>query len=149
MVMFNGAVLVIQLLCKHRNSHTIKNTEDHLSIQNIIFRSFSNNPKVSNLPLDELEDDVTRVHVDGADGHDLLAVALAEVAQQHGDERVELCDLLLVVVLHRVLVALLQARERNVHLGAPPDLGAAQSHLKYETRRNVGVNYRHVELSML
>ena len=34
---------------------------------------------------DQLADDVSRVDVDGADGHDLLAVALGQGSQQQGD----------------------------------------------------------------
>ena len=34
---------------------------------------------------DELADDVSRVDVDGADGHDLLAVALGQGPEQQGD----------------------------------------------------------------
>ena len=56
---------------------------------------------------DELAHDVPRVHVDGADGHDLLPVALGQRAQQQRDQVVQLRDLLLVVVLDCVLVALL------------------------------------------
>ena len=41
-----------------------------------------------------LEDDelhyVARVHVDGADGHDLLAVTSRQVADQHDDQVVQL-----------------------------------------------------------
>ena len=56
------------------------------------------------------------MHVDGADGHDLLAVALRQFAHQHDDQVIELLDLFLEVVLQRVLVALLPARERDVDL---------------------------------
>ena len=66
---------------------------------------------------DELAHDVPGVHVDGADGHDLLPVALGEAAQEEGDEVVELRDLLLVVVLDGVLVALLQFAEGDADLG--------------------------------
>ena len=38
-------------------------------------------------------DDVAGVHVDGADGHDLLAVALAQFADEQVDQGVQLIDL--------------------------------------------------------
>ena len=81
------------------------------------------------LLVDEFGDNVSGVHVDGTDRHDLLSVSLAELSDQHGDEGVELRHLLLEVVLERVLVPLLQASERDVHLCRPPDLCAAQSNL--------------------
>lgn len=42
---------------------------------------------------DHLGHHVTRVHVDRADRHNFLAVSRGQVAQQHGDEGVELRDL--------------------------------------------------------
>ena len=81
------------------------------------------------LLVDEFGDDISGMNVDGTDRHDLLSVSLAELPDQHGDEGVELRHLLLEVVLERVLVPLLQASERDVHLCCPPDLCAAQSNL--------------------
>ena len=78
---------------------------------------------------DEFYDDVSRVDVDGADGHDFLAVALGQGAQEEGDQVVELGNLLLVVVLDGVLVALLQLAEGDPNLGRPPNLGSAQRDL--------------------
>ena len=37
------------------------------------------------LARDELADDVSRVDVDGADGHDLLTISLGQGAEQKGD----------------------------------------------------------------
>ena len=54
--------------------------------------------------------------VDGADGHDLLAVALGQRPQEQGDQIVQLGDLLLVVILNGVLVSLLQLAESHTHL---------------------------------
>ena len=42
---------------------------------------------------DQFADDVARVHVDRADGHDLLAVAAAQLADEQVDEGGELADL--------------------------------------------------------
>ena len=81
------------------------------------------------LLVDEFGDNVSGVHVDGTDRHDLLSVSLAELSDQHGDEGIELRHLLLEVILERVLVPLLQASEGDVHLCGPPDLCAAQSNL--------------------
>ena len=90
--------------------------------------------------------------VDGADGHDLLPVALGQRAQEQGDEVVQLGDLLLVVVLYGILVALLLRLDKGLlhediivydlrkrtnlqfakgdpNLCRPPDLGAAQRDL--------------------
>ena len=39
-----------------------------------------------NLLCNQFTDDVTRVHVNGADSHDLLAVALGQITQQHSDK---------------------------------------------------------------
>lgn len=49
------------------------------------------------------------MHVDGADGHDLLPVALGERAQQQRDQVVQLGDLLLVIVLSR------EGEKRGIH----------------------------------
>ena len=81
------------------------------------------------LLVNEFGDDVSGVHVDGTDRHDLLSVSLAELPDQHGDERIQLRHLLLEVVLERVLVPFLQSSERDVHLCGPPDLCAAQGNL--------------------
>lgn len=69
------------------------------------------------------------VDVDGADGHDLLPVAWSELTNQHGDEGVELGHLLPVVLLHRAVIALLQAGKGHTHVRCPPDLSAGQCHL--------------------
>lgn len=69
------------------------------------------------------------MHVDGAYGHDFLPVTLGELPNQHGDEGVQLRHLLLVIFLHRVLVAFLHPGEGNPNLSRPPDLGAGKSHL--------------------
>ena len=64
---------------------------------------------------DELAHDVPRVHVDRADGHDLLPVALGQRAQEQRDQVVQLRDLLLVVVFDRIFVALLnEFKDRGV-----------------------------------
>jgi len=47
------------------------------------------------------------VDIYGADGHDLLALVLSQVADQVSDEGVQLAHLLLVVIFQRVLVAFL------------------------------------------
>lgn len=67
--------------------------------------------------------------VNGADGHDLLPVSRGELADQHGDEGVQLTHLLSIVFLHCVLISLLQAGERKAYIGGPPDLSAGESHL--------------------
>ena len=59
----------------------------------------------------------------------LLPIPFAEVAQEQTNERVELADLFLVVILQRVLVALFQTVEGIVHLQRPKDLCAGQSNL--------------------
>lgn len=78
---------------------------------------------------DHLGHHIPGVHVDSADGHDLLPVALGERADEHGDERFELGHLLPVIVLHGVLVALLQPGKCSADLCGPPDLSAGQGHL--------------------
>lgn len=50
-------------------------------------------PRRSRLGRDHLGHHVSRVHVDGADGHDLHPVASVEVPNEQGDERVQLTDL--------------------------------------------------------
>lgn len=67
--------------------------------------------------------------VDGTDGHDLLPVARSELANQHGDEGVELGHLFLVALLHGVVIALLQTGESHANIRRPPDLSAGQCHL--------------------
>ena len=57
-----------------------------------------------NLLSDHLADHIPAVHVDGADGHHLLAVPLGQVPQQQGDQVVQLTNLLLVVVLQGVFI---------------------------------------------
>ena len=86
--------------------------------------------KNPNLLQDHLGHHVTSMHINGTDGHDVLTVSLGEVTQQHGDEVVELLDLLLVVVLEGVLVAFFQPTKRHVDFCGPPDLGACQRHLR-------------------
>lgn len=75
---------------------------------------------------------VSCVDVDGADGHDLLPVAWCELTHQHGDEGVELGNLLPVVLLHGAVVALLQTAEGHAYVRCPPDLSAGQRHLMEE-----------------
>ena len=48
---------------------------------------------ILHLLLDQLLHHVPGVDVDGADGHDALAVGLGELAQEEVDERVQLGDL--------------------------------------------------------
>ena len=58
-----------------------------------------------------------------------LSVSFAQIAQEQGDEVVELSNLLLVVVLDGVFVALFQFAEGDPDLVGPPDLGAAEGNL--------------------
>uniref|UniRef100_A0A1I8JGD9 CCHC-type domain-containing protein n=1 Tax=Macrostomum lignano TaxID=282301 RepID=A0A1I8JGD9_9PLAT len=74
--------------------------------------------------------DISIVHVDGTDGHDFLSVLSRQLANQHLDQGVQLCDLLLVIVFQRVLVTLLKAGEGNVDLARPANLTASQGHLR-------------------
>lgn len=60
----------------------------------------------------------------------LLPISFAEVAQEQANERVELADLFLVVILQRILVAFFQSVEGIVHLQSPKDLSARQSNLR-------------------
>lgn len=46
------------------------------------------------LAADEPPDHVSRMDVDGADGHDLLALLSRQLPQQEGDERVQLLHLM-------------------------------------------------------
>jgi len=75
------------------------------------------------------EHDITSVHVNGTNGHNLLTIALWQVAEQKGDEIVELSNLLLRVVLHRALVAFFQPRENDANLGGPPNLRCGERYL--------------------
>lgn len=79
---------------------------------------------------DDLGHHIPGVDVDGADGHDLLTVPWRELANKQGDECIELAHLLLVVLLHGILIALLEAGKRHGHVHGPPDLGASESHLE-------------------
>jgi len=81
------------------------------------------------LGLHQLGDDVPGVHVNRTDGHDFLPLLLGQLSDQQRDQRAQLRDLLLQVVLDGVVVALLEAREGHVDLGGPPDLRPAQGHL--------------------
>jgi hypothetical protein len=74
------------------------------------------------LVVDELEDDVARVHVDGDERLDLDALLLAQVAEHHVGVRGEAREDEHQVLLHRGLVPLLEPVEGRVHLGRPPDL---------------------------
>ena len=65
---------------------------------------------------DQLADDVSRVNVDGTDGHDLLTVAARQSAEQERDQVVELCDLFFVVVFDGGFVALFQLSEGDTNL---------------------------------
>ena len=49
------------------------------------------------------------MHIDGTDCHDFLAISLAEVSEQESNEVIELLDLFLRIVLHRVLVTLFKS----------------------------------------
>ena len=60
----------------------------------------------------------------------LLPISFAEVAQEQANERVELADLFLVVILQRILIAFFQSVEGIVHLKRPKDLSARQSNLR-------------------
>ena len=60
----------------------------------------------------------------------LLPISFAEVAQEQANERVELADLFLVVILQRILIAFFQSVEGIVHLQRPKDLSAGQSNLR-------------------
>ncbi len=51
--------------------------------------------RVIDLLVDQGGHNVTGVHVDGANGHDLLTVTFAEFTDQHVDESIELMDLLI------------------------------------------------------
>ena len=98
--------------------------------------------------MDHLGHGVPTVHIDGADAHhlstthkvnfcllNLLPIPFAEVAKEQADERVQLPDLLLVVILQSILVALFQSMEGIVHFQRPKDLGASQSNLGQESKR--------------
>ena len=78
---------------------------------------------------DEFSNHVPGVHVDGANGHDLLPVPFGERTEKKGDQIVELSNLFLVVVLDGVLVALFKFAEGDADLVGPPDLGAAEGDL--------------------
>ena len=60
----------------------------------------------------------------------LLPISFAEVAQEQANERVELADLFLVVILQRILIAFFQSVEGIVDLQSPKDLSAGQSNLR-------------------
>ena len=82
---------------------------------------------------DEFSNHVSGVHVDGANGHDLLPVPFGERAKKKGDQIVELSNLFLVIVLDGVLVALFKFAEGDADLVGPPDLGAAEGDLSRVT----------------
>lgn len=42
---------------------------------------------------DQLSDDVSSMDINGANGHDLLAIALSEFSNEQGDEVIQLGDL--------------------------------------------------------
>lgn len=86
-------------------------------------------PGCSHLLTDHLGHHISGVDVDGADGHNFLPVTRCELANQHGDERVELGYLLPVVLLHGVVIAFLETGKSHVHIGSPPDLSAGQCNL--------------------
>ena len=69
-----------------------------------------------NLLSDHLADHIAAVHVDGADGHHLLAVPLGQVPQQQGDQVVQLTNLLLVVVLQGVFIPAVATLYSTVYL---------------------------------
>lgn len=64
-----------------------------------------------------------------ADGHDLLSVSGAELPNQHGDERVQLAHLFLIIFLHGVLIALLEPGEGHANVCGPPDLSTGECDL--------------------
>lgn len=87
---------------------------------------------LAHLLSDHLGDHVPGMDVDGADGHDLLPVAAGKLANQHGDQGVELRHLFPGILLHGVFVAFLQAAKRHADVSRPPDLIAGQRHLEDE-----------------
>lgn len=86
-------------------------------------------PCSSHLLSDHLGHHISGVDVDGADGHDLLPIARCKLANQQGDEGVELGNLFSVILLHGVVIAFLQTGESHADVRRPPDLRAGQRHL--------------------
>lgn len=63
-----------------------------------------------------LRDDVSGMNVDGADGHDLLPIALCELPDQHGDEDVKLGHLFPIGLLEGIVIALIHAGKGNIYI---------------------------------
>lgn len=78
-----------------------------------------------------------------ADGHDLLSVSRAELPNQHGDERVQLAHLFLIILLHGILKALLEPGEGHPDINGPPDLSTGERNLTRVTTKHTGAFREH------
>lgn len=72
-----------------------------------------------------------------ADGHDLLSVSRAELSNQHGDERIQLAHLFLIIVLHSVPITLLEPGEGHADVSRPPDLSTGECNLTRRTPKHI------------
>eukprot|EP00962_Isochrysis_galbana_P001296 scaffold330_cov109-Isochrysis_galbana.AAC.8 len=85
---------------------------------------------IVDLVINELFYDVAAVHIDRDERLDFDTHLLSEIAQHHVRPHGEPLHALLVVLLHGLLVALLEAFEGGVHLSGPPDLRSGDAQLR-------------------
>lgn len=77
----------------------------------------------------EFRHDISRVNIDGTNGHNLLTFLPRKLTEQQRNQAVQLLHLLFIIIPQCVLVPLFKLRERRIDLNRPPNLSACQSHL--------------------
>lgn len=69
--------------------------------------------------------DVSRVHVNRANRHDLSSIAFDQISAEYRYQCIQLINLLSLIIFERVFETFLQPRESHIHLCRPPNLTTA------------------------